>query len=91
MMKEILDKSIIISFSPEKFFKIERKHFIINFIADTVAFNFLIIDAEHGPAADDIETPINTKKFQRGSNVRKILQFIKENQSAARDKVYKWI
>ena len=83
MFQHILYRAVIISFRPQKFFKIQRKHFIIGFIANTVAFNFPVIDPNHRATADHVESAIDFKEFQCSCNLRKFLQLVKKEQGLA--------
>src|SRR5699024_5915954 len=46
------------------------------------------IDAQHGAAADYIESAVNLEELQRCCNFRKLLQFIKEYQCFALNKPF---
>ena len=88
MLQHIFNEVIVIAFRPQEFLKIQREHFIISLIAHAVALNFPIIDAQHGAAADHIESAVDFEEFQRCGNFWKLLQFIKEYQCFALDKPF---
>ena len=86
MRQHIVDKGIIVAAGPQKFLKIQREHFVIGLVTDTVALNFAVVNAEHGTAANDVEPAVDLEEFERGRNVGKLLQFIEENQGFALNK-----
>ena len=84
--QHIVNKGIIVAASPQKCLKIQREHLVIGLVADTVALNLAVVNAEHGTAANDVEPAVNLEEFERGRNVGKLLQFIEENQGFALNK-----
>ena len=80
MLQHIFDEALVIALGPQEFLEVQREHFIISLIAYTVALNFPIIDAQHGAAADHIESAIDFEEFQCCGNLRELLQFIKKYQ-----------
>ena len=84
--QHIVNKGIIVAASPQKFLKIQREHLVIGLVADTVALNLAVVNAEHGTAANDVEPAVDLEEFERGRNVGKLLQFIEENQGFALNK-----
>ena len=88
MFQHIFDEAIVIALCPQEFLKIQREHLIIRFVADAVAFDFPVVDAQHGAAADHIESAIDFKELQCCSNIRELLQFIKKYQGFTFDKPF---
>ena len=41
------DDGLIVSASPQKFFEVQRSHFVVGLISHAIAFDLLIADAQH--------------------------------------------
>ena len=91
MQKHIFNRCSLIALCPQKFLKVHREHIVIFFIADTVAFDFFIIHAQHGAAADHIEPTVLIEKLEGRCNFRKFCNFIKKQQRFVRNKFPGWV
>ena len=91
MPKHIFNRCSLIALCPQKFLKVHREHIVIFFIADTVAFDFFIIHAQHGAAADHIEPTVLIEKLEGRCNFRKFCNFIKKQQRFVRNKFPGWV
>ena len=74
------DCLVIVTLSPQELLKVKGFHLIVSLVSDAVAFDGLVIDSQHRSAADNVELPILSKKLQRRSYIRMILNLIEENQ-----------
>ena len=80
MAQQIRNEPVIVALCPEKFLKIHGIHLVVRFVAHAVALNFPVIDPQHGPATDHVKAAVNTEKLQSGSDIGKLLKFVKEEQ-----------
>ena len=86
MQKHIFNSRVIIALCPQKFLEVHGEHIVIFFIADAVAFDFLIVHTQHRAAANHIKPPILMKKLEGCCNFRKFGNFIKKKQRFVRNK-----
>ena len=63
MLQHIFDEGIVIAFGPQEFLEIQREHLVVRLVAHAVALDFPVIDAQHGAAADHIESAVNLEEL----------------------------
>ena len=86
--ENILHGVLAIAFCPEKLFEIEGAHFVVGFVADAVALDPAVVDAEHGAAANDIEATVQGEKFQTRGDLGKFLELVKNKECVVRQKFF---
>ena len=86
MFQHLLDEGLVIALSPKKLLEVHGVHFVVRLIAHAVAFDFPVVDAQHGTAADHVKPAVQLEKFQGSRDVRKLLQFVEKQQGFPRKK-----
>lgn len=90
MGEHVCGETFSIALCPKKLLKVHGGHLKVFLVADTVALDPAIVQSQHGAAQDDVVVSFELEKLQTGCDVRKFLDFIKNEKRLVWNQRYLW-